>query len=46
MYTICEYAGEDGEVEDPFGGDMADYEECAEQIYDLCNKIADKIEGK
>lgn len=46
VYTICEYAGEDGEVADPFGGDVAEYEECAEQIYDLCNKIADKIEGK
>ena len=28
MYTIKEYAGESGDVVDPYGGTLVDYEEC------------------
>lgn len=43
-YTLCEYAGEDADIPDPFGGDVAEYEECAEKIYELLKKCADRIE--
>ncbi len=42
-YTLSEYVGEDGDIPDPFGGDVADYEECAEKLYGLLLKLADKI---
>ena len=42
-YTLCEYAGVDGDIDDPFGGDVDEYEECADQIYNALLKVADKI---
>lgn len=44
-YTLCEYAGIDGDIPDPFGGDVSEYEECAEKIYDALLKVAEKIEN-
>lgn len=43
-YTLSEYAGEDTDIPDPFGGDIAQYEECAARIYELLEKCADRIE--
>lgn len=43
-YTLCEYAGVKGDIEDPFGGDVEEYEEVAEQIYFALRAIADKME--
>ena len=42
-YTLCEYAGEEADISDPFGGDVAEYEECAAHIYSLLKKCADRI---
>lgn len=43
VFTIAEYAGEDEDIPDPFGGDLEEYEETAEEIYDLLTDIAEKI---
>ncbi len=43
-FTLCEYAGLPGDIADPFGGDVAEYEACAAQIYDALVKVADRIE--
>ncbi len=43
-FTLCEYAGVDGDIADPFGGDIEEYENCAEQIYSALLKIAERIE--
>lgn len=43
-FTICEYAGIDGDIADPFGGDVEEYEECAAQLYQALLKCADRIE--
>ena len=43
-FTLYEYAGLEGDVFDPYGGNEADYEKCAAEIYSLCAKIADRIE--
>lgn len=43
VFTLCEYAGIDTDIADPFGGDVAEYEECAEQIYNALLKVADRI---
>lgn len=43
VYTLAEYAGEDGDVIDPFGGDAAIYESCAVELERLLAKIWDKI---
>lgn len=42
-YTLCEYAGLDGDIPDPFGGDVEEYEECAEKIEEALEKAAEKI---
>ncbi|MGN0162214.1 MAG: low molecular weight protein arginine phosphatase [Candidatus Ornithomonoglobus sp.] len=47
--TLLEYAGDDGDISDPFGGDLEEYEETAAQIYDALVDIAEKLpveEGK
>lgn len=43
VYTLCEYAGADFDIDDPFGGDVEDYEECAAQIYEALGKAADRL---
>lgn len=44
-YTLCEYAGVDGDIPDPFGGSVGDYEECAQKLYNALLLCADKIEA-
>ena len=43
VYTLCEYAGIDGDIEDPYGGDVEEYEECAKKLYDALSKVADRL---
>lgn len=43
VFTIAEYADSFGDVSDPFGGDLEEYEETAEEIYDFLTDIAEKI---
>ena len=43
IFTICEFAGYDGEIADPYGGDLEEYLETAEDIYDCLTEIAEKI---
>lgn len=45
VFTLCEYAGIDGDIDDPYGGDAEEYEECAKQLYDALEKVADRIES-
>ena len=30
VYTLCEFAGENGDIPDPYGGDLQIYKECAD----------------
>ena len=32
VFTLCEYAGIDGNVPDPYGGDIEEYRRCAKKI--------------
>lgn len=43
VYTLCEYAGVEGDIDDPFGGDVEEYEEVAEMIYFALQAIVEKI---
>ena len=38
VYTIKEYAGEFGDVTDPYGGTLVDYEECYIELARLVKK--------
>lgn len=42
--TLCELADIDGEIEDPFGGDLEEYTETADKLYIALTQVADKIE--
>ena len=43
VYTLAEFAGEDGDVSDPYGGNSAIYERCAEEIEKMLEKSWKKI---
>lgn len=43
VFTLCEYAGADGDIDDPYGGDAEEYAECAELLYGVLERAADRI---
>lgn len=43
VYTICEYAGYNGDIKDPFGSNLQAYKDASEDIYDCLTEIAEKI---
>lgn len=43
VYTLTDYAGESGDVVDPYGGSIMDYEECFGEISRLVRKAAYRI---
>ena len=43
VFTLCEYAGISGDIADPYGGDVAEYEACAEKLYDALERVAEKL---
>ena len=43
VYTIKEFAGETGDVLDPYGGTLVDYEECFKELARLVKKTVYKI---
>ena len=46
-FTLTEYVGAVGDISDPYGGDLETYENTAEELYSLLNRLADKLsEGK
>ncbi len=43
VYTIKEFVDEEGEVADPYGGDLVDYENCYGDLYRLVKKASVKL---
>ncbi len=43
VYTLCEFAGENGDIPDPYGGDLEEYKLCADRIYKVLLKVAEKV---
>lgn len=43
VFTLAEYAGKDGGISDPYGSDLETYKKCAEEIYGLLERAADKL---
>ncbi len=43
VFTLLEYSGSEGDIQDPFGGDIDEYEEAAQEIYDALVDVAEKI---
>ena len=47
LFTLKEYCfGNDGDISDPFGMSPAVYMECAEEIIDCINILAEKLKNK
>jgi protein-tyrosine phosphatase len=46
IYTIKEYAGEFGDVVDPYGGTLVDYEECYIELARLVKKTVYKLDDE
>ncbi len=43
IFTVCEYAGYNGEIMDPYGSGLKEYKQTATDIYDCLTEIAEKI---
>ncbi len=43
VYTLLEYAGDSGDINDPYGGDLDEYRNTAQEIYDSLVVVAVKI---
>lgn len=43
VYTVKEFVGENGDVEVPYGGELADYGMCFEELERLIGKIIEKL---
>lgn len=43
VYTLAEFAGDNGEISDPYGGNLVIYESCAAQIEKMLEKSWGKI---
>ena len=43
VYTIKEFVGESGDVTDPYGGTLIDYEECYIELARLVKKTVYKL---
>ncbi len=43
VYSLGEFAGEENEVNDPYGGDLADYGHCYDRLEELVRKLADRL---
>lgn len=43
VFTLLEYAGSEGDISDPYGGDLEEYSETAGEIYDALVDIAEKL---
>lgn len=44
VYTLKEYNGEEGDVTDPYGGTLMDYEECYNELTRLIKKTVYKLD--
>lgn len=44
VYTLKEYNGESGDVTDPYGGTLVDYEDCYTELTRLIKKTVYKLE--
>ena len=42
-YTICQFVGDEGDVEDPFGSDLEAYRRCAVQLEELIKKACKNL---
>ena len=43
VYTLSEYARDGGDVSDPYGGGLEEYNECAREIYSLLTDVAERL---
>lgn len=46
VYTLLEYSGSKGDISDPYGGDLEEYKETAQEIYDALVDVAEKLPVK
>jgi protein arginine phosphatase len=43
VFTLAEYAGDSGDIEDPYGGEEAEYARCADQLSALMPGLLDRL---
>lgn len=43
VFTLGEFSGNDYDITDPYGGDLTEYRETADEIYDMMVDAAEKL---
>ena len=43
IFSVYEFLGYDGEISDPYGGDLEEYSNTAEEIYDVLVDVAEML---
>ena len=43
VFTLSEYADLDDDIDDPYGGDVEEYKECADELYNTLLLVAEKM---
>ena len=43
IFAMTEYIEETGDISDPYGGDLDEYQNCAKELNEIIHKIIDKI---
>ena len=43
VFTVSEYADLDDDIDDPYGGDVEEYKECADELYNTLLLVAEKM---
>lgn len=43
IFTLGEFSGNDYDIADPYGGDLTEYRETADEIYDMMVDAAEKL---
>lgn len=46
VHTIREYCGLEGEVSDPYGGDLPRYRETASELSDLAGRVVERLDHR
>ncbi len=46
VFTLSEYADLDDDIDDPYGGDVEEYKECADELYNTLLLVAEKMKNE
>lgn len=43
-WTLLQFIGEQGDIDDPYGGSLEEYRKCARQLWEAVSKVIDRLQ--